>query len=602
MRVMVIVVLLMVGTAALYAPIVRNGFVNFDDPDYITRNANVQRGVNWKSVEWAFGTENAAANWHPLTWISHMLDVSWFGMNPAGHHFTNVLLFTVDIVLLFLFLSSATGEMLRSAAVAALFAVHPLNVESVAWASERKATLSILFMLLTLWSYVWYARRPGAGRYVGVVVLYALALLSKTTVITLPFMLLLLDYWPLGRLEGTEAGEGAFAKRAGRLVAQKIPLFCMAGVVGWITFQIHRREGALTGAMPLAWRVKNSIYSYVAYLGKTAWPTRLAVFYPHPENRLSWWVVGLAALSLVVISGLVWRYRAKKYLVVGWLWYLGVLLPMIGLVQSGRQGMADRYVCVSLLGLFIGLVWLIGDWMERQEKSKAAVVAAFAVLLVAFGNLTRTQIGYWRNSVTLFGHALEVTQNNGVAEDNYGSALAEQGEIGPATQHLERATQLVPTLFTPHYDLAVILQRQGRWSEAEREYRLAIDRSADPVETAHAHNNLGALYLQGNHPVAAQAEFTKAIAFNPNEVNSYLGRGIAERQAANYDAAIADYLRVSELAPSAGIYFQLGQTYQEKGDTLRAQGAYMAALRLNPGMREAQIGLELLRTRTEAAQ
>lgn len=597
--IILLAVLLAVGSAALYAPALRNGFVNYDDPDYITRNANVQSGLSWPGIVWAFGTENAAANWHPLTWISHMLDVSWFGMNPVGHHFTNVLLFTMDIVVLFLFLTSATGEVWRNAAVAALFAVHPLNVESVAWAAERKAVLSILFLLLTLWSYVWYTRRPGVARYLAVALLYALALLSKTTVITLPATLLLLDYWPLGRLGETEAGLRAFLGEFGRLVVEKIPLFAMAAVVGWITFQIHRREGAMAGAMPFGWRLKNTIYSYVAYLGKTIWPTGLAVFYPHPENSLPWWTVGLAALALIGITVLVWQHRDKKYLLVGWLWYLGVLFPMIGLVQSGRQGMADRYVCISLLGLFVGIVWLVGDWANQHAWKREPMLATFVIVLLPLAYITRTQIGYWRNSLTLFGHALDVTTNNGIAEGNFGSALAEAGEMELATQHLEKAVRLAPDLPTPHYNLAVILQKEGRGSEAEREYRVAIERSADPLEKAQAHNNLGALYLQAKNNSAAQKEFSAAIALNPYEANSYLGRGIVEQQAANHEAAIADFTQASQLQPAPAAYFWLGQAYEEKGDYNRARNAYMTALRMAPGMSEAQTRLEMVRKKTE---
>ncbi len=599
--VILLAALLAVGSAALYAPAMWNGFVNYDDPDYITRNLEVQRGLSWPGVVWAFGTENAAANWHPLTWISHMLDVSWFGMNPAGHHFTNVLLFSMDVAVLFVFLNSGTRDAWRSAAVAALFAVHPLNVESVAWAAERKAVLSILFLLLTLWSYVWYTRRPGVARYLGVAVLYALALFSKTTVITLPATLLLLDYWPLRRLGENEAGPRACVVQFGKLVWEKIPLFIMAAVVGWITFRIHRREGAMAGAMPLAWRLKNSIYSYVAYLGKTIWPVDLAVFYPHPENSLRWWTVGLAALALLGITGLVWQHRKKRYLLVGWLWYLGVLFPMIGLVQSGRQGMADRYVCISLLGLFVGIVWLVGDWAEQRGWKREPMLASFVVLLLPLASLTHTQIGYWRNSLTLFGHALDVTSNNGVAESNFGSALEEAGETHLATQHLEKAVRLAPDLAAPHYNLALILQKQGQMSESVREYRLAIERSADPLEKAQAHNNLGALYLQAKSNAAAQAEFSAAIALNPNEVNSYVGRGIAEEQEANHEAAIADFTQASKLQPAAAVYFWLGQAYEEKGDYNRAQNAYVTALRMAPGMSEAQTRLEMVRKRTEGA-
>jgi protein O-mannosyl-transferase len=593
--------LLAVATAALYAPALRNGFVNYDDPDYITRNLNVQRGLHWPGVAWAFGTENAAANWHPLTWMSHMLDITWFGLRPKGHHFMNVLLFTLDIVVLLLFLTSATGDVWRSAAVAALFVVHPLNVESVAWAAERKAVLSILFLFLTLWCYVWYSRRPGVPRYLTVVFLYALALLSKTTVITLPATLLLLDYWPLGRLGKTEAGPGAFLAKFGKLVLEKIPLFVMAAVVGWITFQIHRREGAMAGAMPLAWRLKNSIYSYVAYLGKTIWPAGLTAFYPHPEDTLTRWTVGLAALALLGITALVWLHRDKKYLTVGWLWYLGVLFPMIGLVQSGRQGMADRYVCISLLGLFIAIVWLVGDWAEKRNWKREPLLAVFVLLLLPLAYLTHLQIGYWRDSLTLFGHALDVTRNNGLAEANFGSALVEAGETQLAMQHLEAAVRLAPDLSTPHYNLAVILQQQGRSAEADWEYRVAIQRSADPIEKAQAHNNLGALYLQAKEYPAAMVEYSTAIALNPYEFNSYMGRGIVELRTSNYDAAIADFAQASELGPAPAAYFCLGQAFEAKGDYTRAQNAYLAALRMAPGMRDAQTRLEMIRKKTEGA-
>ena len=599
--IILIAVLLAVGAAALYAPALRNGFVNYDDPDYLTKNVNVQRGLSWAGIVWAFGTENAAANWHPLTWISHMLDVTWFGMNPAGHHAVNVFLWAVDIAVLFLFLTSATGCVWRSAAVAALFAVHPLNVESVAWATERKAVLSILFLVLTLWSYVWYTRRPGVARYLSVVLLYALALLSKTWVITLPAALLLLDYWPLRRLGDEEGGARVLLGKFGRLAFEKIPLFLMAAAVGSITFNIHRREGAMAGGMPFAWRLKNSIYSYVAYLGKAILPTDLAVFYPHPENRLSWWIVGAATLALAGITAMVWRHRARRYLLVGWLWYLGVLLPMIGLVQSGRQGMADRYVCLSLLGLFVGIVWLIGDWAEQMKWKRESLAATFLLVVLPLVYLTSVQIRYWRNSLTLFGHALEVTSNNAVAEANFGSALAEVGETQLAEQHLERAVQLAPDIADPHYNLAVLMQKQGRWQESEREYRQTMERSVDPMEKAQAHNNLGALYLQLNAVPAAQKEFTEAIALNPNEVNSYLGRGILEQRVANFPAAIADFTAASKLRPGPAVYFWLGQAFEGAGDYNQAQNAYQAALQMAPGMSEAQARLEMVRKRMEGA-
>jgi len=278
--VLFLAILLAVGSAVLYAPALQNGFVNFDDPDYVTRNAHVLQGISWANLKWAFGTDNPAANWHPLTWISHMLDVQLYGTNAVGHHFTNVLLQTLDVIILFLLLERATSHPLRSAAVAALFALHPLNVESVAWVTERKAVLCMFFLLLTLWAYGWYVRKPGIGRYLCALSFFALALMSKLMVVSLPFGLLLLDYWPLRRLSNVEesAKKREFPFSFLTLVIEKIPFLLLAAAASWITLRLHRREGTLAAAMPFSWRLKNALYSYVVYLGKAIWPSRLAVF------------------------------------------------------------------------------------------------------------------------------------------------------------------------------------------------------------------------------------------------------------------------------------------------------------------------------------
>jgi Tfp pilus assembly protein PilF len=587
--------LLVLLTSALYAPAVKNGFVNFDDPDYVTRNGAVLHGVSWQNVVWAFGTDNPAANWHPLTWISHMVDVRWYGRNPAGHHFTNVLLFVLDALLLFLFLERATGEASRSAAVAALFAVHPLNVESVAWIAERKSVLSILFMLLALLAYVWYARRPGVGRYLAVCGLFALALMAKVMVLTLPFGLLLLDYWPLRRFDdGSTEGNPPFSRIRG-LVAEKIPLFVLSCAAAWMTVHVHKREGALSAALPLAWRVKNCVYSYLAYLGKIVWPTRLGVFYPHPENTLGWGKVAVAGLILIGITVAVFKFREKKYLPVGWLWYLGMLFPMAGLVQSGRQGMADRYVCLSLIGLFVALVWLVGDWAGGLKLRPSVVAGAFIVLLCTLAYATHTQIGYWRDSETLFAHTLEVTSNNGLAENNYGMALMENGEAAEALPHLEAAVRLIPGLASAHYNLGIALQKQNRGEEASRQYKLAIMNSTDRAEIAQAHNNLGALYLQAKEFGVAKAEFSAAIALNPEEANSYLGRGLIEQQGWDFDAAVADFSKAAAIAPSPIAYYWQGRALESKGEAERAADAYQRALRLAPEMNEARTRLAVLR-------
>ncbi|MBZ5700616.1 MAG: tetratricopeptide repeat protein [Acidobacteriia bacterium] len=591
--------LLAAGTAVLYAPAVHNGFVNYDDPDYVTGNAHVLQGVTWTNVVWAFGTNNPAANWHPLTWISHMLDVQWYGTRPAGHHLTNVLWHTLNVTILFFFLNRITGRALRSAAVAALFALHPLNVESVAWVAERKAVLCVFFLLLALCAYGWYARRPGLGRYLCVLLFFALGLMAKIMVIALPFALLLLDYWPLRRFpEAGQPGERRpFFSAFLSLVAEKIPLFLLAAAGGGMTLYMHRKEGALTGLMPLSWRLQNVVYSYVAYLGKLIWPSRLAVFYPHPENSLAWWKVLGAALVLAAISGLVWRFRERGYLLVGWLWYLGTLFPMIGVVQSGRQGMADRYTYIPALGLFLAAVWLLGDWAAGLQGKQGLVTASLALLLVPYAGVMRAQIGYWRDSYTLFSHALEVTTNNGIAENNLGTALVEIGQPEHAAAHFEAAIRLIPELPSAHYNLAVLRQRQRRLEEAAREYRLVLSLPCDSQQAAQAHNNLGILYMESKNSAAALTELNAAIALNPGEQNSYMGRGMLELEAGKFDAALTDFSRAAEIAPSPAAYFWLGRALENKGEYQRAAGAYAAALRLAPGMVDARARLEALRAK-----
>jgi protein O-mannosyl-transferase len=602
--VVLLAIVLAVGTAALYAPALKNGFVNFDDPDYVTRNSHILQGLSWPNVIWAFGTDNPAANWHPLTWISHMLDVQWYGLCPAWHHFTNVLLQTLNVVILFLLLEDATGLALPSATVATLFAVHPLNVESVAWVAERKAVLCMFFFLLALGAYGWYARKPSAARYLCVMAFFALGLMSKIMVIALPVGLLLLDYWPLRRLPDDKALGGRRPFFRGFLIVamEKIPLLLLAAAGGWMTLYMHKKEGALTAAMPLTWRLKNVIYSYLAYLGKAFWPIRLAVFYPHPENTLPWRKVIATALVLVGMCAIVWHFRSKKYLLVGWLWFLGTMVPMIGFVQSGRQGMADRYIYIPILGLFVAVVWLLADLVTRLQWNRAVPAAFFAIVISSCALLTHRQIGYWKDSYTLFSHALEVTKNNGIAENNLGSALVEMGQPQLAEPHFEAAVRLVPTLASAHYNLAVLLQRESRLEEAAKQYGAAITNSSDVMEAAQAHNNLGILYLEAKNFVAAMGELNSAIALNPNEQNSYIGRGTIELQSWNYEAAVADFARAARIAPSPIACYWLGRALESKGDYPRAANAYVAALRLAPGMADARTRLEVLQNKSGAGE
>ena len=594
-------VALVLGTMAVYAPAMRNGFVNLDDPDYVTHNPHVLGGLNWPDVRWALGSNYPSSNWHPLTWLSHMADVQVYGQNPAGHHFSNVLLHALDVVALFLLIGLATGRALRAAAVAAIFAVQPLNVEAVAWISERKSVLCVLFFLLAVGAYGWYVKKPGVARYSLVALLFGLGITAKIMVIPFPFALLLLDYWPLGRFAKADADGAArpFLSMFSRLVVEKIPLFLMAIAGGAITLYVHRREHALTAAMPFTWRFKNAIFSYVMYLAKAIWPAGLAPYYPHPENSLSWAVVGLSGIALAGITLLAWRHRRRKYLWMAWLWYLGTMLPMIGFLQTGRQGMADRFMHIPMMGLLVGLVWLVADIAAEKHWQNEITIALFLLVAAPYAAVTIKQIGYWHDSYTLFAHTLDVTRNNGLAENNFAVALMERGDTVEAGRHFEAAVRYSPDLASPHYNLALMLQRHNQLADAEHEYRAALALSSDQTEIVQSHNNLGILYLGEQKLPEALKELNAAIALDPNEQNSYIGRGTIELQTGNVDAAATDFAKAASIGPSPLALFRLGQALERKGEVQQATKAYAAALQLAPGMADARARLEALRREPE---
>jgi Tfp pilus assembly protein PilF len=588
--------LLFAGTIILYLPAFNSSFVNYDDTFYVTANARVLQGLSWTNIAWAT-TATVEASWHPLTWISHMADVQFFGTNPRGHHIVNVLLHALNVVLLLFVLTKATRCVLRSAVVAGLFAVHPLNVECVAWVAERKSLLSMLFLLLALAAYGWYASKRGWGRYAVLVLFFALGLAAKPMIVTLPILLLLWDFWPLDRIvsdsDALPSQPGTFA-----LVAEKIPLFALSAASSWITLYAQRAGGALgsTELLPLGERIENAIYSYDAYVGKGIWPSRLAVFYPHPEGSLPLLQVLMAGLLIAAGTVLAWRYRREhRYLFTGWFWYLAAMIPMIGIVQVGRQAMADRYAYLPLVGLFTIAVWGCADLFERLKLSSfAGGVIAVAVLIV-YASTAFLQISYWHNSYTLFSHALAVTSRNGIAEDNFGAALMEMGRPDLAMPHFEAAAEFVPQLSTAHYNLGVLQQQQGHPDIARHEYELALNYSADATEIAQSHNNLGFLLTGLNDLKGAEEEFTAALQVNPDKQNSFLGRGIAEYREGNLDAAVSDLSHAAQIAPFAPADFWLGRVLEDKGQIQAAATAYEAALQLAPGMVEAQQRLNALR-------
>ena len=576
--------LLFLGTVGLYYPALHNGFVNYDDPAYVTSNFHVQQGLTKQSVAWAF-TSTAEANWHPLTWLSHMLDVRLFRLRPAGHHAQSLFWHAVNVVLLFLLLAKATGFMGRSTIVAALFAVHPLNVESVAWVAERKNVLCTFFLLLVFAAYGWYVKTPQAGRYLLVALLFALALMAKPMAITLPFLLLLIDFWPLERLP---------QRTIPALVLEKIPLLALSAISALVTFHEQRAGGALgsTELLPLAMRVKNAIYSYFVYLDKAVWPSRLAVFYPHPEASLAFWKVLAAAVILITITIACWHYRDRRYLPVGWLWFLVTLAPVIGIVQVGRQAWADRYAYFPLWGLFVIIVWLLSEAALRIPLGRATQVAIALAVLAGYAVTAHSQITYWHDSYSLFAHAIQVTGPNAIAEGNLGSALIELRRPDLAAPHLERAIHLMPTFAAAHYNLGTLFHRQNDLGRAEQEYQLALKFATEELEAAQTHNNLGVLFNQQGRRADAEAEFTQAIALNPYEQNSRIGRGLIEHEEGKPDAALQDFEQAAQIAPSPLAAYWEGRILEEEGQLAASAEAYRNALKLAPNFSDARSRLE----------
>lgn len=575
-------ILLAVVTLALYSPVTEHPFTNFDDPVYVTENQHVRAGLNWHTIAWAL-TATEQANWHPLTWISHALDCQLYGMGAGGHHVSSVLLHALNTVLLFLLLVHVTGFTLRSAVVAALFALHPLNVESVAWIAERKNVLSMFFFLLALGAYGWYARQPDLKRYGVVAVLFALGLASKPMVITLPCVLLLLDYWPLGRVRGWTKPSTTFPVPQttwARLMAEKAPLLVLSAASAIITVIAQQSGRAVVplGHLSFQVRAQNALYSYAMYVAKVCWPVNLAVVYPHPLDKLTFVQLALSAFFLITVSASVWRERVKRpYLVTGWLWFLGTLVPVIGLVQVGAQGMADRYAYLPGIGLFLMLVWTASDWAEERSLSFRIVAAIPATVLVVLCALTFRQIGYWRSSYDLYAHTLEVTQDNFLVDDLMGNFFLKQGRP-EALQYFEAAANLAPRDPISHGALASNLQDRGDFQGAIREYNMVLRANPDATLEANVYASLGAIYRElGDYPTARE-DSERALRLNPDAVHERI-RQISEVVAAR---------------PAAPRYFQLGLLLEGAGQPAEARSAYEQALRLNPQFGPARKALEAL--------
>jgi tetratricopeptide (TPR) repeat protein len=537
----------------VFGQTLRHDFVNYDDPRYAYQNTRITSGLNIAGIGWAF-THIHAENWHPLTTMTHMLDCQLYGLRAGGHHFTNVLLHTVAVVLLFLGLQQMTGALWRSAFVAALFAIHPLHVESVAWVAERKDVLSGVFFMLTMIAYVHYARAPSIWRYLTVLFVFALGLMSKPMLVTLPFVLLLLDYWPLRRISDQRSNVG---RRVLTLLAEKIPLLVLSAGSCLITFVVQKRAIGAISPLPFTWRMQNAVASYVIYVWKALWPTRLAVFYPHLNNTLPIWEVGLAIVFLLAITvAVIVLRRQRPYLFTGWFWYLGMLIPVIGFVQVGEQGYADRYTYLPHIGLFILAVWLAADVITvRRPGPRIALITALAII-VGLAWAAFIQTSYWRNSETLWTHALAVTSENDVAHNNLGYLCVDHGELDKAISHFEAALRIRSRKMDPHYsvgsafiqmNLADALSGKGQSDAALVHYEEAIRLQPN---YANAYYNRGNVLLTKGRLHEAIADLETALQIQPNDADAHTCLGNALLRQGSLKEAIAQYEEASALAPN----------------------------------------------------
>lgn len=586
--------LLVLVTLAVYWPVLRCEFIEGDDPDYVTQNAHVRSGLTLANLRWAF-TAMHANNWHPLTWISHMLDCELYALNPAGHHATNVVFHSANTVLIFLLLRRMTGAHWRSAFVVALFALHPLHVESVAWVSERKDVLSTFFWALTIWAYVRYAKRPGPARYLLVTVLFVLGLMAKPMLVTLPCLLLLLDFWPLRRasaepvipgqnIKVAENVTGTHAPSWKRLVLEKVPLLALALVASAVTLWAQTETVGAVSA-PLWYRLANALSAYVQYMEKMVWPTGLALLYPYPHGIVIWKLL-IAVIVMGCSSFFAIRHALKRpYLFTGWFWFVGTLVPVIGLVQVGVQSMADRYTYVPLIGLFIVIAWGGCELAERWQL-RPSVPGSMAVLAVAACvPVTLTQLNYWRNDISLCEHTLRCTKDNFMIEYALGMAFSDRGQPDLAHRHLAEAIRIAPAFAEPHCCLAEILSLQGKTEDAITSFREAI--RCKPSLPA-AHLGLARELIKQNKSGEATEELTTLLRLTPDDWGACDALGwvlIRQDRAAE---ALSHFLDAARINPTnAAVRCHLAMALDLLGRTKEGIVQYREALKIAPRTIEA---------------
>ena len=592
-RTIVFCLLLAVATVAVYFPALHNGFVNYDDPRYILHNPHLQSGLNWQTIHWS-ATAFYESNWHPLTWISHALDISLFHLNPAGHHSVNILLHTLNALLLFFVLREATRRDWESFFVSALFAVHPVNVESVAWASERKNVLSMFFLLLALYAYGKYAQQRSIFRYSGVAIAYAAGLAAKPQIITLPFLLLLWDFWPLQRWNplalSAENSDSRNSLGFWRLCIEKVPLLALSAASAVITMKAQIAGGAIqtasaagrtVAAYSFSVRLENAVLAYARYVEMMLWPLRLAPIYPHPGNGITAVSVTFSGILLAVITAIVllaWRHR---YLPVGWLWFLGSLVPMIGMVQVGSQAMADRYAYLPYLGLFCMVVWGISDAVSAGFANQKVVAAGAVLVLAVFAVLAQRQVGIWRNSEILWNHTLRVTEGNFVAHDSLAEVLLDQDRFPEACSQFQSSVKILPHDMPAQEGLAVCAQARGDAKEAIVRYKNVLRLAADPNIRATAFANLGSVYRELHDYSSSRENYESALKLNPDLPIALVGTGLLAQKGWDYSRAAEQYAHAMRVEPTSVGYLLLAKALEQGGRSSEAKDALEKAQSLS---------------------
>jgi tetratricopeptide (TPR) repeat protein len=624
-RIAVVCLTLFVGTLLLFSRTLQCGFLDLDDPDYVTANSHVRAGLSISGIRWAFTTDTAG-NWHPLTWISHMLDWQLFGDDPRGHHAVNVIWHSFNAALAFLALlrltksatdanegtsGFSTKTFWISAIAAALFAWHPLRVESVAWVSERKDVLSTFFGLLTLWLYAGYAevrqersradecKRWPRLKYLSALICFALGLMCKSMLVTLPLLLLVLDWWPLETFSGAKCQVSGFnaegtqceSRRASRLILEKIPFFLLSAIACLLTLFAQRKGGAIVNTLALHVRLENAFVSIASYIGKFFWPFNLAIGYPYPE-RWPMFTVILAALMVLALTVLAFTQRRRQpWLLAGWLWFLVMLLPVIGIVQAGLQSMADRYTYLPILGLQIALLWTVAR-AKTFFVFRRFGMAMTVVLFTACALRTWNQLGYWRNSHALFDHALAVTKGNYIAHCYSATTFFSESRFEAARLHFEQAIELKPDYASARFRLGLTLERLGRDDQALAAYEeLLKSRPDDALGQFHCANVLARL----DRDEEALAHYARAIDLNPDSAEVHCNYADSLRATKRFDGACAHYRRAITLAPENAVaFYGLGAALEDSGHTEEALASYRAAVRLKPDFASAYYDLGAL--------